>query len=143
MDGYLRLSQRKNAGTPITAAQLEGAARPADERNLRNKLERGLEHRHFLPRVRQRQEVMSRQRRRGNREGDSNGPRLFATGLGGARRERTRCQRPGFGGVACGERYGVRRLVLLLFVVPSPEPEVELIFAHSPLGSLLPRSRAH
>lgn len=40
MDGYLRLSQRKKAGTPIAAAQLEEAARPADERNQRDKQER-------------------------------------------------------------------------------------------------------
>lgn len=40
MDGYLRLSQRKKAGTPIAAAQLEEAARPADERNRRDKQER-------------------------------------------------------------------------------------------------------
>lgn len=39
MDGYLRLSQRKNAGTPIAVAQREAAAWPANECNLRNKQE--------------------------------------------------------------------------------------------------------
>lgn len=94
MDGYLRLSHRKNAGTPIAEVQLEGAARPAKERNLRNRQSGGRGHRHFLPRARQRQEVMSRQRRQGRREGGSNGR---GTSL------RDRLSEVGLGCVACGD----------------------------------------
>lgn len=53
MDGYLRLSQRKNAGTPIAAAQLEAAAWPADERSRETGRSSGRGHWHFLPRAHQ------------------------------------------------------------------------------------------
>lgn len=70
MDGYLRLSQRKKAGTPIAAAQVEVAALPADGRNPRDKQPRALA---LPPTCVRRPEVRSRRRRRGSWEGGSDG----------------------------------------------------------------------
>lgn len=51
MDGYLRLSQRKNAGTPMTSGQLKTAAGPAESITNETGGSGSCGHRHFLPRA--------------------------------------------------------------------------------------------
>lgn len=60
MDGYLRLSQRKNAGTPITAPGWRRRHSPWTNVTLETDRSGGRGHVHFRPRVHRRQEVMSR-----------------------------------------------------------------------------------
>lgn len=60
MDGYLRLSQRKNAGTPITAPGWRRRRSPWTNVTLETDGSGGRGHVHFRPRVHRRPEVMSR-----------------------------------------------------------------------------------
>lgn len=126
IDGYLRLSQRKNAGTPITApGWRRRRGSPWTNATLETDRSGGRGHGHFRPRVHRRQEVMSR-----GAAGEAGKPV-------GAVKEVPHPPRSCRGCLLL-VRSGVRRRSgwCGLVAAPSPAPEVEHAVAAAPSASL-------